>query len=201
MIQIAVVAAFYQGRRFVAYQNEHANVFFSRDILWLASSTHAHNYIYTYIWILLGVYLYVDVYSMILWCIFFDLCIYIESSFQSHHFFQDHLTCFLPGTLALDVFHHALQHFGPRSLAVKSFASNFPPVSWCFLPFGRCCATPFAGKGSSSWTYLGSQAPWPRGWMDVIRTLDCDIWEEPVTSNILKNPLLKFFSPFLLLNV
>lgn len=48
---------------------------------------------------------------------FFVLCIYIESSFQSHHFFQDHLTCFLPGTLALDVFHHALQRFGPRNLA------------------------------------------------------------------------------------
>ena len=179
-------------------------MFFSRDILWVAFFTDAHNYIYTYIWILLGVYLYVDVYSMILWCILFDPCIYIESSFQSHHFFQDHLTCFLPGTLALDVFHHALQRFGPRNLAVKSFASNFRPVfpgvSGCLLPFGRCCATPYAGKGSSSWTYLGSQAPWPRD-LDVIRSQNCDIWEESVTSNIVKNPLLKFFSPFLLLNV
>eukprot|EP00435_Cladocopium_sp_Y103_P034940 s1644_g9.t1 len=29
---------------------------------------------------------------------------------------MDHLTCFLPGTLALDVFHHAMERYGPRSV-------------------------------------------------------------------------------------
>ncbi|CAK9065084.1 unnamed protein product [Durusdinium trenchii] len=29
---------------------------------------------------------------------------------------MDHLACFLPGTLALDVFHYATEHFGPRAV-------------------------------------------------------------------------------------
>ncbi|CAK9095243.1 2-alpha-mannosidase (ER alpha-1 [Durusdinium trenchii] len=29
---------------------------------------------------------------------------------------EDHLACFLPGTLALDVFHYATEHFGPRAV-------------------------------------------------------------------------------------
>lgn len=137
---------------------------------------------------------------------FFDLCIYIESSFQSHHFFQDHLTCFLPGTLALDVFHHALQRFGPRNLAVKSFASKFSSgVSWCFAAIWEVLCNPICWKRIEQlnlpWL-TSSLAKGMDGWMDVIRSdRIATFWEESVMSNILKNPLLKFFSPFLLLNV
>ena len=38
----------------------------------------------------------------------------------NHRMPQDHLTCFLPGTLALDVFHHAMERYGPRYLAEKT---------------------------------------------------------------------------------
>jgi len=51
-------------------------------------------------------------------------------------FSQDHLTCFLPGTLALDVFHHAMERYGPRCLANQTWLAGQSPringYTWSF---------------------------------------------------------------------
>ena len=196
------MTAFCQGLRFVVDQNQHANVFFSQEILWVASihiGIQLYLYIYVYnmcVWIYLGVYLYADV-----WFIFFYLCIIHWKQFPQPNV--------LPGSSYLLPSWYPCFGCLPSCTGAlwTTWLGNMWSLDFCRAPvFGvPCCVwevlcNPICWKKieqlNLSWLISSLAKRWMwfgHHFATEVRHLrdNCDV-------KCVKEPLLKFFSPFLL---